>query len=139
MCGCQSAAVANVWREQVRHEHVEHPCVRTTHADQGPQTCSPCPPQTRLRPPGEGMFGKLFGGGKAEGGAAEAQQQQQQQAPERGVEFPPFQTVSKGAAYDLRFYEPYPVVEMDYRRRVNGYLTLGEGPRRGDGGPAGGA
>jgi len=42
------------------------------------------------------------------------------------VEFPPFQTISKGAVYDLRLYEAYPVVEMDYRRRENGYLTLGQ-------------
>ncbi|GBF94002.1 hypothetical protein Rsub_07270 [Raphidocelis subcapitata] len=90
---------------------------------------------------GEGLFGLkgLFGGGKD---APPPQQQQQQQSqpqqpqPEpatappppaaRGVEFPPFQTVSKGPVYDLRFYEPYTVVEMDYRRRETGYLTLGQ-------------
>jgi hypothetical protein len=42
-----------------------------------------------------------------------------------GPEFPPFQTIMKGEVYDLRLYDPYPVVEMDYKRREGGYLTLG--------------
>lgn len=73
------------------------------------------------------MFGKLFGGqqSNADANAAAVQQQQAQPQQQQQVEFPPFQTLSKGPVYDLRFYEPYPVVEMDYRRRENGYLTLG--------------
>ena len=40
-------------------------------------------------------------------------------------EFPPYQVLQKGNAYDLRFYQVYPVVEMDYQRREEGYLALG--------------
>lgn len=98
----------------------------------GRRGATPQPDRTALHDPstGEGIFGKLFGGGKpadsSGGSGAAAAPAQQQEAPEqRGTEFPPFQTVSKNDGYDLRFYEPYPVVEMDYRRRENGYLTLG--------------
>lgn len=40
-------------------------------------------------------------------------------------EFPPYQVLQKGTAYDLRFYEVFPVVECDYQRREEGYLALG--------------
>lgn len=82
------------------------------------------------------MFGGLFGGKQPD------QQQQQQQpaqtqqavaapapAAQPGTtdnpEFPPYRVLQKGSAYDLRFYEVYPVVEMDYQRREEGYLALG--------------
>jgi hypothetical protein len=83
---------------------------------------------------GGGLFGGLFGG---------KQQQQQKQQQQHSVsqpspqpvpaaagttdnpEFPPYQVLQKGTAYDLRFYEVYPVVEMDYQRREEGYLALG--------------
>jgi hypothetical protein len=83
---------------------------------------------------GGGLFGGLFGGGQqaSSSGAAAAAPPPDAAAgapppPPAGgqVEFPPFQTVAKAEGYDLRFYEPYAVVEMDYRRRENGYLTLG--------------
>ena len=84
---------------------------------------------------GGGLFGGLFGG--------KQQQQQQEQQQQQSVsqpsaqpvpaaagttdnpEFPPYQVLQKGTAYDLRFYEVYPVVEMDYQRREEGYLALG--------------
>lgn len=84
------------------------------------------------------MFGGLFGGAnKADSGQAAQQPPQTQQraaapappTPAPGTtsdpEFPPYKVLSKGSAYDLRFYEVYPVVEMDYSRREEGYLALG--------------
>jgi hypothetical protein len=85
------------------------------------------------------LFGGLFGNKQPE------QQQQPQQpavqqpvpqpAPAAGQpgttdnpEFPPYRVLQKGAAYDLRFFEVFPVVEMDYQRREEGYLALGSYP-----------
>jgi hypothetical protein len=79
----------------------------------------------------------LFGGNQSSQ-QQQQQQQQQQPAPQQtpavqvatpgtveNPEFPPYHVLQKGAAYDLRFYEVYPVVEMDYQRREEGYLALG--------------
>lgn len=84
---------------------------------------------------GGGLFGGLFGK------QPNQQQQQQQQQPATvpaqpavaqqqpgttdNPEFPPYQVLQKGTAYDLRFYEVFPVVECDYQRREQGYLALG--------------
>ena len=38
------------------------------------------------------------------------------------VEFPPYSILSKGAAYDLRFYDVYKAVRMPYERRDEGKL-----------------
>jgi len=87
---------------------------------------------------GGGLFGGLFGGGKQ----AQQQEKQQQQQPQQqqqqqpapaaapvgtpsDPEFPPYRLLQKGSTYDLRFYEVYPVVEIDYHRREEGYLALG--------------
>ncbi|PNW76664.1 hypothetical protein CHLRE_11g467784v5 [Chlamydomonas reinhardtii] len=39
--------------------------------------------------------------------------------------FPPYTVVSKNADYALRLYDVFPVVEMDYGRREEGYASLG--------------
>jgi hypothetical protein len=80
----------------------------------------------------------LFGGNQSGQQQQQQQQEQQQPAPQQtpavqaavpgtveNPEFPPYRVLQKGAAYDLRFYEVYPVVEMDYQRREEGYLALG--------------
>ncbi|KAL6760711.1 regulatory factor, effector binding domain-containing protein [Haematococcus lacustris] len=41
------------------------------------------------------------------------------------AEFPPFNTVSRAKDYDLRLYGVYPVVEMAYDQRQEGYAALG--------------
>ena len=38
----------------------------------------------------------------------------------------PYQPVKNGEAYDLRLYSPYPVAEVEYSRRDEGFLALGE-------------
>jgi len=40
-------------------------------------------------------------------------------------ELPPFTTIARGAAYTLRLYDVYPVVEMQYEQRQEGYAALG--------------
>jgi hypothetical protein len=80
------------------------------------------------------LFGGLFG--KQPGPQQQQQQpaaqpavvQQQQPGTTENPEFPPYQVLQKGAAYDLRFYEVFPVVECDYQRREEGYLALGSYP-----------
>lgn len=44
---------------------------------------------------------------------------------EKGVEFPPYAVIRGTQFYDLRLYNVYPVVEIDYTRREEGYLALG--------------
>ncbi|KAG2429512.1 hypothetical protein HXX76_010747 [Chlamydomonas incerta] len=39
--------------------------------------------------------------------------------------FPPYTVLSKNADYALRLYDVFPVVEMDYARREEGYAALG--------------
>ncbi|GIL60879.1 hypothetical protein Vafri_15714 [Volvox africanus] len=39
--------------------------------------------------------------------------------------FPPYNVVSKNSEYSLRLYNVFPVVEMDYQRREEGYAILG--------------
>eukprot|EP00195_Chlamydomonas_chlamydogama_P015575 CAMPEP_0202901682 /NCGR_PEP_ID=MMETSP1392-20130828/14398_1 /ASSEMBLY_ACC=CAM_ASM_000868 /TAXON_ID=225041 /ORGANISM="Chlamydomonas chlamydogama, Strain SAG 11-48b" /LENGTH=190 /DNA_ID=CAMNT_0049588285 /DNA_START=287 /DNA_END=859 /DNA_ORIENTATION=+ len=41
-------------------------------------------------------------------------------------EFPPYTVVKRADGYDLRLYDVYPVVEMEYARREEGYAALGE-------------
>eukprot|EP00798_Chlamydomonas_sp_ICE-L_P028734 gene28734-31911_t len=100
---------------------------------------------------GGGLLGGLFGRKKAESKEAQIialQEAVPEAVPEAGApppvpkqasvdtymmytpsdakpEFPPFQTIKKGPIYDLRFYELYPVVEMEYTRREEGYAALG--------------
>lgn len=40
------------------------------------------------------------------------------------VEFPPYTILSKGAQYDLRFYDIYTVIRMPYERRDEGRLLF---------------
>ncbi|MEW5298120.1 MAG: hypothetical protein WDW38_001143 [Sanguina aurantia] len=40
-------------------------------------------------------------------------------------EFPPYSVISKGPIYNLRLYDIYPIVEMNYERRGDGYASLG--------------
>ncbi|GIL69281.1 hypothetical protein Vretimale_12602 [Volvox reticuliferus] len=39
--------------------------------------------------------------------------------------FPPYNVVSKTSEYSLRLYNVFPVVEMEYQRREEGYAALG--------------
>jgi hypothetical protein len=42
------------------------------------------------------------------------------------IEFPPSTVVSKADGYDLRLYQPYPVVRTEYEARPPAFLALGE-------------
>lgn len=42
------------------------------------------------------------------------------------IEFPPSTVVSKADGYDLRLYQPYPVVRTEYQARPGAFLSLGE-------------
>jgi hypothetical protein len=42
------------------------------------------------------------------------------------IEFPPATVVSKADGYDLRLYQPYPVVRTEYEARPPAFLSLGE-------------
>jgi hypothetical protein len=42
------------------------------------------------------------------------------------IEFPPSTVVSKADGYDLRLYQPYPVVRTEYEARPPAFLSLGE-------------
>ena len=79
------------------------------------------------------LFSGLFGKGQSE-------QREPQESPSegrRGVErflnstvqekpvFPPYQVIKRTPTYDLRLYEVYPVVEMEYERREEAYSSLG--------------
>lgn len=43
-----------------------------------------------------------------------------QQVRAAAVEFPPYTIFKKGSIYDLRFFDPYPVIRMAYERRDEG-------------------
>jgi len=43
-----------------------------------------------------------------------------QQVRAAAVEFPPYTVFKKGSIYDLRFFDPYPVIRMAYERRDEG-------------------
>lgn len=58
--------------------------------------------------------------------SAAATEQPSSSPPLPRIEFPPSTVVSKAQGYDLRLYQPYPVVRMDYEARPPAFLALGE-------------
>ncbi|GLC46042.1 hypothetical protein PLESTB_001024600 [Pleodorina starrii] len=72
------------------------------------------------------MFGKNQGKDEVRGAEQRSTQDRSLIGSDAGRPiFPPYTVINKTSDYSLRLYSVFPVVEMEYQRREEGYATLG--------------